>query len=148
MLPDNRLRLQAPAIDFTNNVGITGQDHDNYPAPNQQARYDHLRMYLIALLANQSSYSAPTQYREGTLWFNLNTNELLIMHNGSWTSMLDVIKVGDITLNQTIAGLKSDALTNISLNIPAYSNDTQASAGGVQIGGLYHVNGVVRVRLI
>ena len=71
-LPDNRMRFSPAEIDFAADVGLTGQAHDNYPAPNQQPRYDWWRMSIIALLSNQSSdpASPPTQYRIGTLWFN------------------------------------------------------------------------------
>ncbi len=71
---DNRLKFPSTLIDFTE-VGLSGQEHDYYPAPGQ-ARYDTLRLYLIALLANQAAASAPTQYREGTLWFNNNDKSL------------------------------------------------------------------------
>lgn len=70
-LPDNRLNLQGPLIDFLHSVGTTGQAHDNFPQPGP-ARFDHMRSYLIALLANQASFSEPIEFRAGTLWFDLN----------------------------------------------------------------------------
>lgn len=70
---DNRLRLPPSKIDFNDDVGITGQDHDDYPSPSQ-ARYDWMRMYLIGLLANQSSHDRPSQFRTGTLWYDRNIN--------------------------------------------------------------------------
>jgi hypothetical protein len=76
-LPDNRIRIPAPLIDFENDVGETGQDHDRYPEPGQ-SRYDWMRMVLIGLLANQSSYSAPVNFRKGSFWFDLNSNVLKI----------------------------------------------------------------------
>ena len=71
ILPDNRLRLPAPEIDFVNDVGITGQEHDTYPTADTQARYDWMRMYLQALLAHQSSHLQPINFRTGTTWFDL-----------------------------------------------------------------------------
>lgn len=67
---DNRLRFPAPPIDFEDDVGITGQDHDTFPEPGQ-ARFDHMRMAVIALLAHQSSDDdkEPSQKRTGTTWF-------------------------------------------------------------------------------
>lgn len=97
MLPDNRIVLTGPLIDFVNNVGVTGQDHDSYPAADQQARFDTMRSYLIGLLSNQSSYTAPTQFREGTIWFDLNTAVLRIYHNGSWRPLADAIALIDQT---------------------------------------------------
>lgn len=94
MLPDNRIRYPASVIDFVDSVGITGQDHDTYPAPTQ-ARYDWMRMTLIGLLSSQSSYTEPTQYREGTPWFDLNSNTLKYRKGNAWVSASDVISLGD-----------------------------------------------------
>jgi hypothetical protein len=71
-LQDNRLRFPPTEIDFANDVGLTGEAHDNYPAPGDEARYDFARMVVISLLSNQSSDpdKPPTQFREGTIWFN------------------------------------------------------------------------------
>jgi len=88
--PDQRIRLPGAKIDFSTEVGTTGQDHDTFPAPGQ-ARYDHMRMYLLGLLSNQASYSEPTQYREGTPWFDLNTLTLKLYVNGSWSSLSETI---------------------------------------------------------
>jgi len=101
MPTDNRVRFPATRIDFINDVGIASQDHDDYPPPGGQARYDHMRMFLIGLLSHQSSTDEPTQYREGTPWFDLNTNQLKIRSGGTWKSYSEVIAVedaeGDIT---------------------------------------------------
>ena len=72
MLQDNRMRFSPTEIDFINDVGLSGQAHDDYPAPNQPARYDHWRLAIIALLSSQSSDpdKPPSQYRLGTIWFN------------------------------------------------------------------------------
>lgn len=93
---DNRLKFDATLIDFSE-VGTTGQDHDNYPAPGQQPRYDWMRLYLIALLSNQSSEDEPTQFREGTLWYNLNSDQkrLFIYDGAAFVNIADHIKLGD-----------------------------------------------------
>ena len=94
-LPDNRIRYQAPLIDFTNDVGVTGQDHDSYPSANQQARYDWFRITIIGLLSCQSSNDPPTQFREGTPWFDLKDLTLKIRRNGAWVGASSVIKLAD-----------------------------------------------------
>jgi hypothetical protein len=99
-LPDNRLRFPAVKIDFTNDIGVTGQDHDTVPNPGT-ARYDHILMWFIGLLSNQSSFSEPTQYRDGTLWFDLNVNILKVYNNGTWSSLSEIISLADgVTLQQ------------------------------------------------
>lgn len=94
-IPDNRLRFSSTLIDFTNDVGIASQDHDDYPPPQGQARYDHMRMVVIALLSQQSSFDEPTEYRNGTPWFDLNTNTLKIRGNAGWLDYSDVISLGE-----------------------------------------------------
>jgi hypothetical protein len=71
LLPDDRIDLQPPLIDFTD-VGTTGQAHDTFPQPGQ-ARFDWMRSYLIGLLSNQSSFNEPIEFRVGSVWFDLNT---------------------------------------------------------------------------
>lgn len=90
-LPDNRIRLPSNKIDFTSEVGVASQDHDNYPPPQGQARYDHLRMFLIGLLSLQSSFAEPSEFRDGTPWFDLNTLSLKISINGEWVNLTDAI---------------------------------------------------------
>jgi hypothetical protein len=109
--PDYRIKFPAPTIDFTDDVGTTGQDHDNYPSPGTQARYDWMRLMLIGLLTHQASYEEPTQYRDGTVWYDLETLELKIWQSGdggssgAWTKLSDVIMVG-------LAGTTPVSLTN------------------------------------
>ncbi len=91
MLPDNRIVFTPTRLDFATDVGLTGQEHDSYPAPGSQARYDWFRSVMIGLLAQQSSYEAPTQYRDGTPWFDLNTLTLKIRKDGAWVSYAEVI---------------------------------------------------------
>lgn len=92
-MPDNRIRFPSTKIDFANDVGLASQDHDNYPPPQGQARYDHMRMFLIGLLAQQSSYIEPTEKRDGTPWFDLNTSSLKIWMNGEWHLYSSVISL-------------------------------------------------------
>jgi len=69
--PDYRILFPSTKVDFNNDVGTTGQDHDDYPSPDTQARYDWMRLYLIGLLSCQASEDQPTNYRTGTPWFSL-----------------------------------------------------------------------------
>lgn len=95
MLPDNRMQFPPTLIDFEASVGTTGQAHDSYPSPGTPARFDWARIAIISLLANQSSFSPPTQYRQGTLWYNLNTGTLYIWQDnndgGAWESAANAI---------------------------------------------------------
>lgn len=120
---DNRIRFSSALIDFVNDVGITGQEHDNYPAPNSQARYDHIRMFLIGLLSSQSSENEPTQYRDGTVWFDLNTNILKINVSDEWIDISNVLDLGGLTLqqwydqvNQTISSATPEIVFNVNIN--------------------------------
>jgi len=93
-LPDNRIKLPAPEIDFTNDVGITGQDHDLYPAPDTQARFDWLRLYLIGLLACQSSHGVePSNYRAGTLWYDIDEAAYQHFDGSDWEDLAKAITV-------------------------------------------------------
>lgn len=92
-LPDNRMRFDTSLIDFNTDVGVTGQDHDSFPGPDQPPRYDWLRIMFISLLANQSSYSEPTQKRDGTLWLDLNNLTIKIWASSDWRSLSEVLSV-------------------------------------------------------
>ena len=133
MTPDNRIRFPAARIDFATDVGITGQDHDNYPMPQGQARYDHMRMTLIGLLAQQASFSEPTQYREGSAWFDLNTLTMKIRKGNSWVSYAEAIALtapgtsgSPLTLAEWYATV-SDTLTSLA---PEVVFTGQCSANG------------------
>jgi hypothetical protein len=96
-LPDNRIRIPAPPIDFSEDVGDTGQDHDRFPDPGQ-ARYDWMRMFLIGLLANQASYREPVNYRKGTFWMDLDSGILKIrtgegVAGTEWSDIAELIEV-------------------------------------------------------
>ena len=112
--PDARIVLPPAPIDFTTDVGVTGQDHDNYPSPDTQARFDLMRMYLIGLLANQASIGAdePTQFRNGTLWMDLTENALKIRRDDEWVPAGDGILVADgVTLGDFYSAFQSLGLT-------------------------------------
>lgn len=107
MLPDNRLRFPTSLIDFVDDVGMSGQDHEKFPAADAQPRWDWLLMYFMSILSNQSSYEEPTQYRDGTLWFDLNTLTLKVWRSsideitGSWMSIAGSIELETIAGNTT-----------------------------------------------
>lgn len=101
---DNRINLQVNKIDF-NLVGMTGQDHDNYPPEGGQARFDHMRIFLIGLLSNQSSINEPSEKRDGTLWFDMNTRTIKIYSDNQWKMLSEAIAISEqnddvITLSQ------------------------------------------------
>jgi hypothetical protein len=159
-LPDNRVRLTAPKINFATDVGETGQDHDNYPPPQGQARFDHLRMYLIGLLAQQSSYNPPTQYRDGTTWFDLNDGTIKIRMGDTWHQLADAISVaqnGGVStqslseftafVQQTLPNITPDIVYNgISINnnvtVLPIPESLRASIGS-QSRPFVYVNGVL-----
>lgn len=113
-IPDNRIRFPAAKLDFADLVGESGQDHDNYPPPRGQARFDHLRIYLIGLLTQQAAFDAPTQFRDGTAWFDLNTLSLKIRIGSAWVSYA-----------QAIALTEPDADNNITTLADFYSSTQQ-----------------------
>lgn len=106
-IPDNRIRFSSTRIDFETEVGVTGQDHDDYPAAGGQARYDWMRMFLLGLLSCQSSSEEPTQYREGTPWFDLNTHTLKIYSGNGWVSVSDAIGLTEPDTNGDVVTLSS-----------------------------------------
>jgi len=134
MLPDNRVRLIGPLIDFANQVGLTGQDHDSFPGPDQQARYDTMRSYLIGLLSNQSSFNAPTQYREGTVWFDLNTGVLRIFHNSAWHPIADAIALIDETQSTPLLTL-SQWFQSLSGYLATFGPEITFSGQATQVTG-------------
>ena len=112
--PDARIVLPPTPIDFAIDVGETGQDHDTYPSPDTQARFDLMRMYLIGLLANQASIGddEPTQFRNGTLWMDLTENALKIRKDDEWVPAGDGILLAEgVTLGDFYADFLSLGLT-------------------------------------
>jgi hypothetical protein len=98
--PDYRIRFQSPLIDFDTQVGNESQDIDQYPSPYSQARYDHMRMVLLGLLAQQASSSPPTQFRNGTPWFDLNSETIKIRRQDEWVSLSEAIRLEEISGNE------------------------------------------------
>lgn len=95
MSDDNRIILSPTRV----TMPTVGQDHDNYPPPQGQVRYDHMRTFLIGLLSQQSSESEPSERRDGTPWFDMNSGMLKIWYNGQWREYSEVISLnGEITL--------------------------------------------------
>lgn len=121
-LPDNRMRFPAATIDFSDIVGLTGQAHDTYPSAGQQPRYDWMRMVVIALLANQSSFQEPTQYRDGSWWFDLNTLTMKIMINNQWVPVANALQVDTDQYGNpiTLAGVYATIKTMLG-NSPSIS---------------------------
>jgi hypothetical protein len=107
-LPDCRMRFPAGPIDFAAEVGTTGQTHDDYPAAGTQPRFDWMRLTIISLLSNQASYDEPSQYREGTAWFDLNEMALKIRKNNQWLPFSNAVLLEDgITLADLYATYKT-----------------------------------------
>jgi hypothetical protein len=89
---NNQIRLPVPIINFPVDVGLTGQDHDNYAQPGTHPRYDWMRSILLGLLSNQASYDEPTQYRPGTIWFKLTDLMFRSMKDGRFGDISECIK--------------------------------------------------------
>ena len=66
------------------------------------------------------------------------------------TSATSWITITPASINAATAaqGTKADSAMQVNTlnNIPAYSNDSAAAAGGVVVGGLYRINNAVQVR--
>lgn len=138
-LPDNRIRFPAPRIDFTADVGDTGQDHDSYPAAGGQARYDWMRMFLVGLLSQQASYDEPTQYRQGTPWFDLNTSTLKIRLGDAW-----------VPLSQAITLTEPDTAGNVVSLANWYTTVQDLLAGlapEVVFSGICNANNITTVAI-
>lgn len=133
---DNRIRLPGPKINFNVDVGATGQDHDNYPSPGQ-ARYDHLRMFLIGLLSQQSSIHPPTQYRDGTPWMDTSTDPptLKINVNGQWVDYGTTIRVGDPNIPLTDWCSNSQATLDALSPEMTFSGTASGNSSNIQIPG-------------
>lgn len=122
---DNRIRFSAAKINFETEVGVSGQEHDSYPAAGQQPRFDWMRMFLIGLLSCQSSAEEPTQYREGALWFDTTENVYKCRRNGAWVSAAQAIKLDNASDGSLVS--LSDLYTTIRTLI---GNKPTASFGG------------------
>ena len=123
-MADNRIRIPSLKIDFDLDVGLTGQDHDDFPAPGQ-ARFDHMRMFLIGLLAHQSSLlgELPSQARTGSIWFPTDTG---VFHytpddGQSWSSLAEAI------------GLIVDTTGDDRLSLAQWFAETQPILDGLRL---------------
>lgn len=137
-LPDNRFVLSPTKIDFENDVGTTGQTHDNYPAGGQQARYDWFRMAVIALLSSQSSHYEPINFRVGSPWFDLNELRLKFRTGEGtagteWSSIADVIGLGDATAGTTLSAWYQAAAAALAAVWPPATYSGRATAETVYI---------------
>ena len=92
---DNRIRLPSSEIDFTTEVGLSGQDHDNYAEPGTIPRYDWMRMIVLGLLSNQASDKEPTQYRQGTIWYNNNDQSYKTYIDDEFKDIAHCIKINN-----------------------------------------------------
>ena len=115
---DNRMKFPPTEVDFDNDVGITGQDHDLYPSGGQQARFDWQRLCIIANLSCQSSNDPPTQYRTGTIWYKRSTQEYLIWSGTAWDSLASHINLATGT---TLADFYTTALTKLDRIQPRFA---------------------------
>tara|TARA_R110000751_G_scaffold67485_3_gene137772 strand:+ start:203 stop:817 length:615 start_codon:yes stop_codon:yes gene_type:complete len=133
-LPDQRIRLTATKVDFTNDVGTTGQAHDSFPAPGQ-ARFDHMRMFLIGLLSNQASYDEPLQYRDGTIWFDLNTNAFKVNIGGNWKLISDAVNIDPTDTTVTLSSWYETVNSVIQGFIPevTFSGDATSTTNLIPI---------------
>lgn len=135
-LPDNRVRFPAAKIDFASDVGVASQDHDDQPSPGP-ARYDWMRMYLIGLLSQQSSFDEPTQYRDGTPWFDLNTFTLKIRSNGAWVPLSDAIAVAE----------DDEGVTTLTEWFSSVSDTLASSAPEVVFNGSSSADGITTITI-
>lgn len=95
---DNRIKLQSQLIDFVNDVGVTGQDHDTFPDAGQSPRYDWMRSFLDGILSMQSSFEEPTEKRHGTLWFDRNKRLIKAWNGDKFVGLAEFISVSNINL--------------------------------------------------
>jgi hypothetical protein len=118
---DNRIRFDAPQIDFTNDVGITGQAHDTYPAPKTPPLWDWMRMFLIGLLSLQSSDDPPNQYRTGTLWLRRSDMTILQWNGTEWVDVAEHIAFRDGSTTVTLQEFYTSTTAKLSSVMPRYT---------------------------
>jgi len=96
---DNRIRFTENIIDFDNDVGLTGQDHDDYADPGTAVRYDLMRMIILGLLANQSSTEETSEHRPGTIQYDLNEFFYKCSDGNKLDDISKCIKISDKSLH-------------------------------------------------
>lgn len=142
---DNRIRLEPTSV----STDPVGQNHDTYPQAGTQARSDLMRSYLIGLLSNQSGVNEPVEKRDGTLWFDTDSDLLKIYKDGDWVDLAEVIKISDeLTLSgfasavtalineQTFNGTASASISSISIPTSIKQNITDVVSVKAYINGL------------
>lgn len=155
-LPDNRIRFPGPEVDFTNDVGLTGKEHDTFPAPGP-IRFDHIRSFLIGLLSNQASFLEPIEFRFGTLWFDFNNNifkfrnddgAVIDVQGDSWISLAHGIEVEPgLTLAQWFSQVNEILDTDVTIDTSIFSRLTKAIADEpITNGNFVYVNGSRHVK--
>jgi hypothetical protein len=92
------MKFPVTEVDFVNDVGTTGQLHDDYPAPLTSPRFDWMRMELMGLLANQSAFGHPMNHRIGTIHYNLNDNAYESSDGTTFLPISSFIKAADSDL--------------------------------------------------
>jgi hypothetical protein len=90
---NNQIRLPNDEINFTNDVGLTGQPHDDYAEPGTLTRYDWMRMLCLGLLAQQASAEEPENFRPGTMWFKLSDFFYKCVKNGNFVELAECLKI-------------------------------------------------------
>lgn len=141
-LPDNRIRLSSTLIDFDTEVGNGSQDIDSYPAPGAQARFDHMRSVILGLLGNQSSFDEPSQYRDGSLWFDLNTLELKIRMGAlsDWRPIAEAIAV-----DSTDEEAGDSTILTLAEWYENVANTLNSSAPEITFGGFSSNDGIISI---
>jgi hypothetical protein len=122
MLPDSRLRFPAPLLDFSTEVGLSGQDNERFPAADVQPRWDWLLIWFISLLSNQASYEEPTQYRDGTIWFDMNSLTFKV-----WRSSLENISGSWMKLSSSI---EMETVSGVPLTLSTWYTSTNSKLSG------------------
>lgn len=154
-MPDNRINLNAPLIDFAD-VGTTGKLHDEFPKPGP-ARYDWMRSYLIGLLSHQASLDEPTEFRLGSIWFDLNSTAfkyrrgtqgpIVVTEGDEWASLANGIEMETgITLADWYDQVKA-VVSGADPTVSAiFARNTEATADeSISAGNLVYVSGTRRV---
>lgn len=129
---DNRIKLPATLVDFVNDVGTTGQDHDSYPEPGQ-ARFDLMRLFLIGLLSNQSSAddNPPTEFRTGTIWFRRTTNAIQIRINDNWVPLANAIELIQDSDSISLSDWFTSVETQLESVVPRHTWSGSSVADGI-----------------
>lgn len=158
MIPDNRIKLQPTEVDFVNDVGVTGQQHDHYPSPDSAPRYDWMRLYLIGLLSNQSSIGEqPLNFRDGTLWYDKETGEYKYHDSDNEQTFMPLangIKIDTTSLSNIIDDLRNSVglmrrtatfsgVSNIDTNIINIPSNIQEVASESDNYPILYKNGLL-----